>query len=337
MNQGDNRLAGLHDWAGRFPEVKGDAVADYKELGLSFFGPATFVKAPIVNLHDPWTADIALLGIPFDAGAGFRSGTRWGPRAIRDMSVRYSAVSAPGRNGLWDLRSGKDRAVCSFVDCGDVDIVPLLWEQNFELITSSVTEILSRKVFPFILGGDHSVTFPILRAFQAFEPITVIQFDAHIDYRDEAMGVRYGHGNVIRRVRELPFVEKIVSIGIRSARTRRQDYEDSMAAGNIVIPSWDVHAKSFVDLARLLPTGKNVYITFDIDGMDPGIAPGTGTPEPGGLNYEQARAFLEFIAANNKLVGFDLVEVNPSLDPSQITALLAAQILMDMAGFLHSR
>ena len=312
-------------------------MADYKELGLSCFGPATFVKAPIVSPHDSWTTDIAVLGIPFDAGAGFRSGTRWGPRAIRDMSVRYSAVSAPGRPGIWDLRTGKDRAVCGFVDCGDVDIVPLLWEQNFDLITSSVEAILGRKAFPFILGGDHSVSFPIVRAFRDFEPITVVQFDAHIDYRDEAMGVRYGHGNVLRRVRELPFVEKIVSIGIRSSRTRRQDYEDSMAAGNIVIPSWDVHGKRFDELAHLLPNGKNVYITFDIDAMDPGIAPGTGTPEAGGLNYEQARTFLEVIAAKNRLVGFDLVEVNPGLDPSQITALLAAQILMDVAGFLHSR
>jgi agmatinase len=312
-------------------------MADYKELGLSCFGPATFVKAPMVNPHDSWSADIAALGVPFDAGTGFRPGTRWGPRAIRDMSVRFSAVSAPGKPGFWDLRSGKDRAVCSFVDCGDVDIVPLLWEQNFDAITSATRAILDNKALPFIFGGDHSITFPVVRAFDLGMPITVVHFDAHIDYRDEAMGVRYGHGNVLRRVRELPFVEQLVSIGIRSARTRRQDYEDSISVGNVIIPSWDVHGKRFKDLATLLPSGKNVYITFDIDVMDPAMVPGTGTPEPGGLNYEQVRAFLDAVIGTNRVVGFDLVEVNPMLDSAGITALLAAQIALDVAGFLHSR
>jgi agmatinase len=312
-------------------------VTDYKELGLSCFGPATFVKAPMVDPHDNWSADIAALGVPFDAGTGFRPGTRWGSRAIRDMSVRFSAISAPGKPGFWDMRTGKDRAVCSFVDCGDVDIVPLLWEQNFDAITAAVKAILRNKALPFTFGGDHSITFPVVRAFDGIEPITVVQFDAHIDYRDEAMGVRYGHGNVLRRVRELPFVEQIVSIGIRSSRTRRQDYEDSIAAGNVIIPSWDVHSKSLDELAKLLPFGRNVYITFDIDAMESGIAPGTGTPEPGGLHYEQARAFLERITETNKIVGFDLVEVNPLLDAAGITGLLAAQIAVDVAGFLYSR
>lgn len=311
-------------------------MVDYKEAGWSCFGPATFAKAPIVSLDTDWRADIGVLGIPFDQGAGFRSGTRWGSRAIRDMSVRFSSVSASGNPGYWDMRSGLDKAVCSFVDCGDVDIVPLLWEDNFSRVTQSLTSMLKRKVLPFVLGGDHSISFPVVRAFEALGPVTVVQFDAHMDYRDEVLGVRYGHGNVMRRVSELSFVEQIISIGIRSLRNRREDYEANQADGNVIIPAWDVHASLDHALA-CMPNNRNVYVTFDIDAMDAGIAPGTGTPEVGGLNFEQARAILEVVCKNNRIVGLDLVELNPSLDPTQITALLAVQILMEVAGFLHFR
>ena len=148
-------------------------------------------------------------------------------------------------------------------------------------------------------------------------------------------GVRYGHGNVLRRVRELPFVERVVSVGIRSLRTRREDHEAHQAHGNGLVPAWDIHANPATHVARLLPEGRDVYVTFDIDAMDPAIAPGTGTPEVGGLSFEQARALLHSVCSRNRVVGFDLVEVNPGLDPSSITALLAVQILMEVVGFLH--
>jgi agmatinase len=290
-----------------------------------------------VNLDQDWTADVAFLGVPFDQGAGFRSGTRWGPRAIRDMSVRFSAMAAEGRPGLWDLRTRRTKGACSMADCGDVDIVPLLWEQNFDLITESMRAIRARKALPFVMGGDHSITFPVLRAYEGSAPITVVQFDAHIDYRDESMGVRYGHGNVLRRVRELPWVKKVVAIGIRSLRTRQEDLEASEGDGNLIIPAWDVHERGAKHFADALPRDENVYITFDIDGMDPGIAPGTGTPEVGGLNFEQARTFLEIICQHNRIVGLDMVEMNPSLDPSAITALLCAQLMIEVMGFVFPR
>lgn len=309
-------------------------MADYKSLGLSCFGPATFAKAPLVALDRDWSADVGILGVPFDQGAGFRSGTRWGPRAIRDMSVRFSSIAAEGRPGYWDLRTGKDKAICSLADCGDVDIVPLLWEQNFDMVTEAVKAVRSHGALPFVMGGDHSITFPVVRAFEGAAPMTVVHFDAHIDYRDEAMGVRYGHGNVLRRVRELPWVEQVVSIGIRSIRTRQEDYEAGQDDGNLVIPAWDIHAHGADRFQGMLPEGRDVYITFDIDGMDAAIAPGTGTPEVGGLTYEQARRFLEIVCGRNRIVGFDMVEMNPSLDPSQITALLCAQIMVETMGFL---
>src|SRR6266478_2789466 len=134
---------------------------DSKSLGLSSFGVASFLKAPLVGLDDDWSADVAFLGIPFDQATGFRPGTRFGPRAIRDISVRLSSLSAADRPGYFDLRSGLTRATCSFADTGDVDILPLLWERNFDLITQSVATILSKRALPLIVGGDHSVCFPI--------------------------------------------------------------------------------------------------------------------------------------------------------------------------------
>jgi agmatinase len=311
--------------------------ADTQSLGLSSFGVASFLKAPIVRPDSDWSADVAFLGVPFDQATGFRTGTRFGPRAIRDISVRLSSLSAGQKPGYYDMRSGETRARCSFVDTGDVDILPLLWERDFDQITAAVSAILKRKALPLIAGGDHSVSFPLIRAFVDRGPITVVQFDAHLDYRDDAMGVRYGHGNVLRRVSELPFVEKIIALGIRSLRTRQEDREAHTEHGNLIVPSWDIHAKGPEGIASLLPTGRNVYVTFDIDALDPGIAPGTGTPEVGGLTYEQARRILELIITRNRLVGFDLVEVNPSLDVSQITALMAMQVMVEAVGFAFAR
>ena len=311
--------------------------ASTQSLGLSSFGVASFLKAPVVSLDGDWSADVAFLGVPFDQATGFRTGTRFGPRAIRDISVRLSSLSAGNRSGYFDLRSGDTRAACSFVDAGDVDILPLLWERDFDHITAAVSEVLKRGALALCAGGDHSVSFPLIRAYADRGPLTVVQFDAHLDYRDDAMGVRYGHGNVLRRVRELPFVEKIVSLGIRSLRTRKEDREAHASDGNLIVPSWDIHAKTPDVIADLLPKDRNVYVTFDIDAFDPGIAPGTGTPEVGGLTYEQGRRLLELVVTRNRLVGFDLVEVNPSLDVSQITALLAMQVMVEAVGFAFAR
>ena len=284
-------------------------------------------------IDEDWEADVAVMGVPFDLGVGFRPGARWGPKSIRDMSVRFGGVGA-GASGFWDLRTRRTKGTARIVDVGDVEMVPLDWEQNFGRITEAVRQIRERGATPFILGGDHAVTFPNVRGLADDEPITVVHFDAHFDYRDEVSGVRYGHGNVLRRVRELPYVKKVISIGVRSLRTRAEDFADFERDGNVCIPAWDVHEQGAAAFTDLLPSGESIYITFDIDGMDPSIAPGTGTPEVGGLDFEQARTFLERSCTRNKLIGFDMVEVNPYFDPSHITGLLAAQLMIEVLGFV---
>jgi agmatinase len=307
-------------------------MTDEATAPYTFFGITTFGKVDHARLADDWEADAAIVGVPFDLGAGFRSGARFGPKAIRDISVRYRLSGS--KPGFWDLRTRRQKAACKVVDLGDVDTVPLDWQQCFDNITRDVGRILDRRALPVVLGGDHSITFPILRAFEEHEPITIVHFDAHTDYRDEVRGVRFAHGSAMRRCSELPWVRNVYSIGIRSLRTLGEEVEALERRGNVIIPAWDIHESDVSSIVERLPTDRSVYISFDIDGMDPSIAPGTGTPEVGGLNFNQARALLEAVCASNRVVGMDMVEVNPLFDSGQITALLATQLIIETLGFV---
>jgi len=301
----------------------------------TYFGIATFGQVDHRRVNSDWEADAVFLGVPFDLGAGFRSGTRFGPKAVRDISMRYRMSG--DEPGYWDLRDEQHKAVCRLIDCGDVTVAPLDWEQCFNNITRDVKCILQRGAFPVVVGGDHSVTFPIVRAFKDQQPFVLVHFDAHTDFRDQVLGVRYGHGSVMRRCCELPNVESAYSIGIRSLRTLSRDIADIRSCGNVIIPAWDVHDCAFQEIFERLPRGRRIYITFDIDAMDPSIAPGTGTPEVNGLEYRQARRLLEYLCNNNEIIGFDLVEINPAFDQAQITALLGAQIIIETLGMLFPR
>ena len=314
---------------------------DLQSLGFSRFGVSTYFKAPRVSPDGDWSVDAAFLGIPFDQGAGFRSGTRFGPKAMRDMSMRFSLLTADPP-GVLDMRRDRFVAQCRLADCGDVDVLPLVWSETFDRSTAAVAAILDHGAVPFVIGGDHSVTFSIVRAYDGRldGPLTVVHVGAHLDYRDGVSGEdgdpghRYGHGNVLRRVRELDWVEHLVSIGIRSLRHQPAPVADFRRHGNTMIFAWDVHAKGVDHFGDLLPSGKDVYFTFDIDGMDASLAPGTGTPEVGGLTYEEARRCLEVVCTRNRVVGFDMVEVNPLYDPMETTALLANQLIVETLGFL---
>lgn len=308
-------------------------MSDITANAYTFFGITTFGKVAHKPLDQDWTADFAVLGMPFDQAVGFRSGTRFGPKSIRDISVRYRLGGA--QPGYWDLRTETYKAACSIVDCGDVTVVPLDWEKCFANLTHDVGRILARKAFPIVLGGDHSITFPILKAYEGREKFSLVHFDAHSDYRDEVLGMRYGHGSVIRRCNELPWVNKIYSLGIRSLRTPEGDVKDFRSRGNTLVPAWDIHEGGLERTIAAMPKNERVYITFDIDGMDPSLAPGTGTPEVGGLTYQQAHAILKAVCANNTVIGFDMVEVNPNYDVGAITSLLAAQLIIETIGLVR--
>lgn len=307
---------------------------------LAFTGIPTFGRAPLRDLRDSWDSDVAVLGVPYDAGTGFRPGARFGPRSIREMSMRFPFFDPDGSlRGYYDPDLGRRflegvRAV----DCGDVDIIYLDLDRNYSLIQDGVEAIRQHGALPVVLGGDHSVTFPVLKAFSSEEGLCLVHFDAHLDYRDSYMGVTLAHGSPIRRCSELPYVSRIVSLGIRGLRVVESDLQDALSSKSRVITYRQYLARGPETLYSALPPQDTpCYITIDIDVLSPSLCPGTGTPEPEGLTPGQLTDLLRGVAGRMRVLGVDLVEVNPLFDPSGLTSLVAAQVIMELLGAVFAR
>ena len=224
----------------------------------------------------------------------------------------------------------------SIVDCGDVDITYFDIAANMAKITESVSALLARGALPVILGGDHSVTFPNVRAFAPLGPIDIVHIDAHMDWRDDIAGVRFTNASPLRRSKELPFVRHMVQLGIRDVRTRENDYADATAQGVQIVTREDIREKGVAAVLGAMPELGNVFVTIDIDGLDPSIAPGTGSPTVDGLLYHEVRALLQGVAARGNVVGFDLVEVNPFIDVEGQTSLLATTLIIEFLGAIFA-
>jgi agmatinase len=302
-----------------------------KKANLAFTGIPTFCRTPQVASLDHIESQVAVLGIPFDEGVGYRPGTRFGPRSIREYSMRfpYFDKSSPER-GYWDIEK-KKRLLSNVdcVDCGDVDIVALGREYVYGQIDESIKKILKQGAFPLVLGGDHSITFPVVRAFENTGPLSIIQFDAHLDRRESMLDVQFGHGSPMRRISELEFIERIASIGLRGLRAPEEDYLFAENQGDILVPNSMVQEICVEAVLEKISITGRCFVTIDIDVLNPAVAPGTGTPEADGLSYAQLKKILWGIAKKSEIVGFDLVEVNPSLDPSGRTPLFAAQLCVE--------
>lgn len=311
-----------------------------KRANMAFTGIASFGRCPVVQPEGDWKADFAVLGVPYDAGAGYRPGARFGPRSIRDISTRFSFFGGAGNNGYWHIGDKKPYlADVAVVDAGDTDVLYLDVDHCFESIEESVRSILEHGAVPVILGGDHSISYPVVKAFgDSQKDLAILHLDAHLDFRDELLGVRLAHGSPLRRESELPFVTSAAAVGLRGLRHNLSDYNDALESGVVVVPASEIHenglAHVFDILAKTWEKKRPVYVTIDVDFLDPAFAPGTGTPEPGGFTYPALREILKFAASRYKVVGFDLVEVNPMVDTSQITALLAAQAVIEFMGFI---
>ncbi len=307
-------------------------------LNLPFVGICTFGKYPYVEDWNAIDADAAILGAPFDAGTQWRAGARMGPRGIREASTLFSF----GHAGAYDFEDDVtylDPARVSIVDIGDADIVHTDTEQSHANIEQGVRKILAAGALPVVLGGDHSINIPCIRAFDDQEPIHVVQIDAHLDFVDERHGVRHGHGNPMRRAAEQPFVTGLTQIGIRNvSSTARDGYRDALAMGSDIQSVRHVRQMGTDALLRRIPEGARYYLTIDIDGFDPSIAPGTGTPSHGGFLYYEVLELIDGLARRGEVVGLDLVEVAPDYDPTGSTSILAAQVLMNAIGrILHHR
>jgi len=300
-------------------------------LDLPFVGIATFGKYPYVQDWQALDADVAILGAPYDFGTQWRPGARFGPRAIREASMLFSF----GHGGAYDPEDDVTYlpADLKIVDMGDADIVHTDTLKSHANIEYGVRQILKAGALPVVLGGDHSINIPCINAFDDQEPVHLVQIDAHLDFVDERHGVRFGHGNPMRRAAEKDYVTGLSQIGIRNvSSTARQGYEDARAMGSDILSVRQFRKLGVEQVLARIPAGVRYYVSLDIDGFDPSIAPGTGTPSHGGFLYHEILELLDGLTKRGSIVGLDLVEVAPDYDHSGTTAILAAQILMNTIG-----
>lgn len=295
--------------------------------------PRTFFNAPLCEDIEQLRADVAFIGVPFDQGTLGRPGARFGPDALRDAPRAYSYSDPYGRQGeaegFFDIDAENEllRGVI-MADCGNVPIVPSEVVGNFNRITRAVEQATKRGALAAVVGGDHAITFPVVRGLSRFGPLNIVHFDAHLDYTHDVQDALYTHASPIRRCRELDFVDHITSVGIRSAR--RTPYEEAQRDGSLIISGRRFRELGPGAVADLIPPAENLYITFDVDVLDPSLAPGTGTPETGGLFYQETRDCLLALLGKSNLVAFDIVEVAPPYDNSELTVQVAARLMQDI-------
>lgn len=304
-----------------------------QHLNLPFTGICTFGKYPVCPDLDQLDADVAVIGVPNDMGTQWKSGARMGPRGIREGSTLYSF----GLDGAYDIENdimylGPKWKV---VDCGDVDIVHGDMIQSLDNTEEAIRKIVSKGAMPVVLGGDHSITIPVGKGLDELGPFHVIQIDAHLDWADHRSGMRVGHGSCIRRLSEMNHVQKIFQLGIRGiSSSKKEDVDAAREYGSVILSPRQMRKMGFEQVLELIPAGEKYYITMDIDGLDPSIAPATGTPSPGGLLYDEVNELLQGIAKRGEVIGFDMVEVATPYDHTGITGQVAARLSLDLLSYV---
>ena len=289
-----------------------------------FAQPATFMRLP--HVEDPRGLDVAIVGVPYDGGTSYRPGARLGPREIRSQSSLIRSYNFAQQVSPFDR--------LNVADVGDVDAPPVSIEKAYAAIETRIAAIVSAGARPIVVGGDHSITLPVLRVLaNRHGPLGLVQIDSHIDTWDEYFGGKYFHGTPFRRAIEEGIVDgrRFVQVGIRGPMYGEADFDFHRQHGITMIDIDQVKdhgVGAVVDDIRRVVTGP-AYMTFDIDGVDPAFAPGTGTPEVGGLTSHEALRLVRGLRGL-ALVGGDVVEVSPLFDgPGQITAVLAANLVFE--------
>jgi agmatinase len=289
-----------------------------------FAQPATFMRLP--HVEDADGLDVAIVGVPYDGGTSYRSGSRYGPREIRNQSSLIRPYNYFQKVAPFDT--------LNVADVGDVDAPPVSIEKAYEAIEARIAAIAGAAARPIVIGGDHSISLPVLRALaKRHGPLALVQFDAHIDTWDEYFGGKYFHGTPFRRAIEEGVVDpkRFIQVGIRGPMYGEDDFDFHREHGITMIDIDRVKDQGIawtVEQIRRVATGA-AYMTFDIDGVDPAFAPGTGTPEVGGLTSHEAQRLVRGLAGLT-LAGGDIVEVSPLYDgPGQITAVLASNLMFE--------
>ena len=297
-------------------------------------GHATFLFSKLATDLDKLEADIAFLGIPFGSAysvAEISNDQSTMPTAMRQASDRM--VRSLERYDFdlgGPLYAGKPiRAV----DCGDVRAEVGDLKAHVARAEQAVRKVLAARAMPIVLGGDHAVPIPVLRAFAGRGPITLVQIDQHLDWRDEVNGVRDGLSSPIRRASEMEHVGEIFQIGLRATGSARQEEVDAAKAyGAHLIPAYELHEAGMDAVLRRIPDGGRYYLTVDMDGMDCAVAPAVAAPMPGGVTYAQARRLIHGLVAKGRVVGMDVVEITPRADVNQITCITAGRLIVNLIG-----
>ena len=298
-----------------------------------FAGSPTFYRLPLQS--ELRGLDVAVTGIPFDGAASFRPGARFGPRAIREMS----SLLRPYNRAL-DVDPYR---VLNVADVGDCPVNPFNAQESLQLIAQRIEETVRAGATPLSFGGDHLVALGILRGVAQARggAVAVLQVDAHLDTWDSYFGNKYTHGSFMRRAieEEIVDVTHTLQVGIRGPLFSPQDMDDVRQLGIEILPMdaiVDWHVEKIVAAIRARIGDAPVYLTFDVDGVDPAFTPGTGTPEIGGFTSQQAMAILWGLKGMN-IVGADVVEVAPAYDPTGITALFAARVGYEILSLIACR
>ena len=302
---------------------------------LPYSGVATFARAPIVEPSGDWRATFTVLGIPFDIALGFRPGARFAPRALREASLRYVPPFSDLNGKLW-LDPAHSSAPL-FVDAGDVVLPSLEPELARERITKAARAVKARCRLPVFLGGDHSVSYPLLRAFHDVPELHVVQLDAHLDFTDTRNDTKYSNSSPFRRAcEELPNLVHVTTIGLRGLRHDPEAVTAARARGHTLVAMEDVEGR-VEEIVSALPAHRNVYLSVDVDAFDPAVLPGTSSPEPDGFRYGLAMQLIRGIVRRHTLVALDVVELAPTLDPSGRSELLAARLIMETLSEVMDR
>jgi agmatinase len=294
-----------------------------------FAGIKTFMRLPHLEITEG--IDFAVVGVPFDTGASYRVGARFGPEAIRGVSALLRHYNEVLDVGIFDHISG--------VDYGDLPVNPGYIEDSYKMIVEGLKPLLDAGVIPIMLGGDHSVTLPELRAVaNKHGPVALIHFDSHSDTGDKRFGRKYTHGTPMRRAleEELLLVEKSIQVGMRGSIYANDSLVEAREMGFELLTTnqmLDMGLDTVIQRVRERIGNAKTFVSFDIDFVDPAYAPGTGTPEVGGFTSREALQLVRGLDGLD-IVAYDMVEVLPQYDPSQSTALLAANIVYEFISLI---
>jgi len=294
-----------------------------------FVNMGTFMRLP--SQKEAEGLDFGIIGIPFDTAASFRAGARFGPNGVRNISAMIKPNNvAMGVNIMDSIRGA---------DLGDVPVIPDYIHETYAAIEKSLSNVLSCGAVPVSIGGDHAITLGELRAIsKKYGKVSLVHFDSHLDLCDTVFGQKYNHGTPFRRAMEEGLIDpaKSIQIGMRGSLYDPDDFKIAADLGFKVIPGDVLHTMTAADLGKAVHerVGNNkVFLTFDIDFVDPAYAPGTGTPEVGGFTSFETLQFLRQLKDLN-FVGFDVVEVAPPYDCSEITAYMGANIIFEFLSML---